>query len=219
MPPGAFNRRADKWKPLFAIAQLVGGKWSELVKSAYLKEESESKTGATLSTSLQLLSDIRDSLNPGEEKIWTDVLIDRLCKLDDSPWSDHNFREGDGERRKIQSRQNSNHLKPYRVKPKPVRIGGDVQRGYHCSDLDIAFNRYLPTLLAVTPLQLNNDGGPSDSPSVTHKKIVTDRKTPEANKYAGCNGVTDKNSLSKDEEQKSPFKIDEEEDFDDEVFL
>jgi len=27
MPPGAYNRVADNWRPIFAIAQIAGGDW------------------------------------------------------------------------------------------------------------------------------------------------------------------------------------------------
>src|SRR5260221_12933840 len=35
MPPGAYNRVADNWRPIFAIAQIVGGDWPQLALEAY----------------------------------------------------------------------------------------------------------------------------------------------------------------------------------------
>src|SRR6185369_4778834 len=35
MPPGAYNRVADNWRPLFAIAHTVGGDWPALALEAY----------------------------------------------------------------------------------------------------------------------------------------------------------------------------------------
>src|SRR5260221_12116881 len=35
MPPTAYNRVADNWRPLFAIAHTVGGDWPALVLESY----------------------------------------------------------------------------------------------------------------------------------------------------------------------------------------
>jgi len=35
MPPTAFNRLGDNWRPLFAIAQIAGGDWPELALSSF----------------------------------------------------------------------------------------------------------------------------------------------------------------------------------------
>lgn len=35
MPDGAFNRIADNWRPLFAIAEIAGGDWPQRVAAAY----------------------------------------------------------------------------------------------------------------------------------------------------------------------------------------
>jgi hypothetical protein len=35
MPPGAYNRVADNWRPLFAIAQIAGGDWPQLALEGY----------------------------------------------------------------------------------------------------------------------------------------------------------------------------------------
>src|SRR5580765_6635537 len=36
MPPGAYNRVADNWRPIFAIAQIAGGDWPQLALEGYL---------------------------------------------------------------------------------------------------------------------------------------------------------------------------------------
>nr|UXE45791.1 hypothetical protein Hi04_10k_c5218_00004 [uncultured bacterium] len=35
MPPAAYNRLGDKWRPLFAIAQTIGGHWPQLITDAF----------------------------------------------------------------------------------------------------------------------------------------------------------------------------------------
>src|SRR5262249_45924983 len=34
LPPGLFNRDGDNWRPLLAIAEVAGGKWSEQAREA-----------------------------------------------------------------------------------------------------------------------------------------------------------------------------------------
>ncbi len=194
MPEGSFNRRADKWKPLFAIAQLAGGDWPGLVKRAYLAEERESKTTVKLSMAEQLLSDIREVFQPHENSIATEQLIDRLCSLDESPWPEYNSKERDEERRKIRPRQISNLLSDYKITPTTIRSNGISIKGYKRTTLEFAWNRWIPTDLAVAPLQVNNSAASSDFVAVTNISDVTDRKTSEPKKYAGCNGVTARNT-------------------------
>ncbi|MCI0653584.1 MAG: DUF3631 domain-containing protein, partial [Methylococcaceae bacterium] len=143
MPEGSFNRRADKWRPLFAIAQMAGGDWPTRVKEAYLIEERESEKNSKLSNEHQLLSDIRKVLRPDEHVIATEEMIGRLCSLDDSQWADYNFKERDPERRKIQPRQISNLLRDYKITPGTVRIGNASPKGYKRIQFKIAWQRYL----------------------------------------------------------------------------
>ena len=37
MPDGAFNRLADNWRPLFAIAEVAGGDWPRRCAEAFAK--------------------------------------------------------------------------------------------------------------------------------------------------------------------------------------
>ncbi len=204
LPPNARNRKADKWRPLFAIAETAGGDWPKHVLRAYLSEEQEETT--KLDTALQLLADIKEVLKPAENVIATDELINRLCGLDDSQWLEYNFKERDAERRKLQARQVSKLLKDYRVKPDTVRPKGSTPaKGYKRIELEIAWNRYLSSLppgitpaVSVTPLQTSNGAASSENLSVTKNPNVTDTETPHPTNGAGCNGVTDKFSDSDD---------------------
>src|SRR5215469_18028092 len=37
LPPGVYNRLADNWRPLFAIAAVIGGKWPKRCADALAK--------------------------------------------------------------------------------------------------------------------------------------------------------------------------------------
>jgi putative DNA primase/helicase len=196
MPGNALNRRADKWRPLFIIAQIAGGNWPSRAISAFLAEERDA--GKKLSTALQLLSDIRDIIKPHEHVIATEEMITRLCGIDESPWDDYNFRERDSERRRIQPRQISALLRDYKVRPGEVRVGAWHGKGYKRTDLELAWNRYLSPILSATPRQTSNDAGFRDSASATLKNDVADRKTLQATTGAGCRGVADKKAQNPD---------------------
>ena len=62
MPPSAYNRLADNWPPLFAIAQTAGGDWPPRVFEAFtqLTAEQEEESDAP---SIMLLADIRQIFN------------------------------------------------------------------------------------------------------------------------------------------------------------
>ncbi len=195
LPAGVYNRKADKWRPLFAIAEIAGGNWPELAKKALLFED---KTGETkVSTALQLLSDLREILLPNEKSISTEEMLKRLSGLDVSPWADYNFRESEPERRAIQSRQVASLLKDYKIAPGDIRIGGWKGKGYKRFDLEAAWNRYLPPILSVTPRQTSNCKASSDSSSATIFNYVADSKALKPINGAGCHGVTDKSPLYK----------------------
>ncbi len=37
MPDGAFNRLADNWRPLYAIAEIAGGNWLKRVAESFAR--------------------------------------------------------------------------------------------------------------------------------------------------------------------------------------
>jgi len=153
---------------------------------------------------LQLLTDIRDVLKPDEHVIATAELIDRLCTLDESPWTEYNFKERDNERRKLQDRQISKLLKDYRIKPGTIRIGQGTPKGYKRVDFEIAWKRYLPATpatpptVAATPPHSSNGAGYSESLSATTNPNVADKNPLEAAKNKDCGGVADEFSKKTD---------------------
>ena len=136
IPDGIEDRNADIWEPLFTIADFAGGEWPDRARAAaiYL-------TGAAaddvLTKGVELLAHIREAFGD-EDRLWTKELIIRLCARDESPWKD--IRGNDIDDRGLASR-----LRPYGIKSKSVRIGGErTQKGYYSADFADAWNRYLP---------------------------------------------------------------------------
>lgn len=190
LPDKVRNRLADKWRPLFAIAQIAGGDWPDRVKRAMFAQVDMSDP----SKAQILLSDIRDIMSPTDAVIATNSLISRLCNLEDSPWRDYNFKKF--ESRRITSRQLAGLLRRYKIIPSTVRIGIETMKGYRRKNLESAWARYLapahPPEISVTASQSSNSKGYSDSVSVTPGHNVTDQKPQKPSNGAGCDIVTDK---------------------------
>ena len=200
LPEGVRNRLADKWTPLFRIAEVAGGEWPHNAKKALYGQIDLSEP----SKALELLQDVQNVM-PSEGHIFTETLIDRICNLDDSPWSEYNFEEWDAEKKKIGSRQVSNLLKKYGLKPTTVKINGVPKKGYKSSELENAFRRYIPISLPpleldVTPLLSGGDTVLSDSIAVTSNNQVTDRNLLKPFKNKEGNGVTDKTAVYPEKE-------------------
>ena len=142
LPPGVLNRRADKWRPLFAVAQTAGGLWTELVNRALLAEE----RGNTHTREMQLLKDVSELLEKGDYDpgIFTEELIMGLSRLPESNWADYNFRGGNPEDKRIKPRQLATLLDGFKCRPEAIRRGDERRKGYKTKLLKAAAKRYLP---------------------------------------------------------------------------
>ena len=125
-------RRADTWRPLFAVAALAGPEWLERAQNGLGHEPAQEKGQKT-----RLLLDIKrvfDELNAGE--ISTDTLIGKLCE-GESEWNEM-LPQG----RPLSGTRLARMLKPHKIAPGRVyltgRCGGKpVQvRGYARSQFE-----------------------------------------------------------------------------------
>ncbi len=188
LPERVLNRLADKWRPLFAVAEVAGGHWPAKARAALFGSVDEKEP----SRALQLLTDIREVMRPNETAIFTTNLIERLVKLEDSPWAEYNYRARDWDRW-IKSQQVSRLLKGYRVTPGTVRVGKETAKGYKRESLEPAWKRYLPQEPPAYPshrhslatARVSDDLHPSQQ-----KTGVTDTKGSKSSNGAGCDGVT-----------------------------
>jgi len=132
LPPKIRNRLADKWIPLFKIANAVGGEWPNHAKAALFGQVDMSEP----SKAIMLLEDIRKVMDPDEDHIGT---------------KDYNFTQHDEDRRHISDRQVSNLLKKYKIEPKTVRIGDATPKGYKRKDLERVWLRYVDPAVTHKP--------------------------------------------------------------------
>jgi hypothetical protein len=145
MPIGVKDRDADVWEALLAVADVAGGTWPARARAAAVAFVTEGKESSP-SLGVRLLSDLR-IVFADRDKMLTDDILGKLHALDDAPWGDLGGKPLSGLRL-------SRLLHPYGIKPKPVRIGAEVARGYVRVDLYDAWKRYLsqPVAKTVTPV-------------------------------------------------------------------
>jgi putative DNA primase/helicase len=137
LPPGAVNRMADKWRPLCAIAELAGGDWPARTHKAFQVLQAEELDREDLGT--LLLGDLREvfAQHGNPRGLHSSDIVQALILRDDRPWPA--IQHG----RALTENRLAWMLKPFKVKPVLLRLGGSPQRGYLFSDLAPLFARYL----------------------------------------------------------------------------
>ena len=139
MPDGVTDRDADVWESLLAIADVAGGTWPERARAAAVTIVTRIKETSP-SLGVRLLSDLRNVFGTAD-KLATDTILKQLHQIDEAPW-------GDIRGKPLNDLGLARRLKGYSIKPKLVRIGGDVSRGYDRQDFHDSWKRYLAPLPA-----------------------------------------------------------------------
>lgn len=183
---GLKDRANDCWEPLQAIAEVAGGAWPSRARSAALHLHSNGEVEACDGN--LLLGSIRRIFSATQsDRISTAELISTLTDMDDYPWSTY-CRGGP-----ITPHQLAKLLSGYKIKPRPLRLGSEVFKGYERQAFKDVFSRYLPPEgeWTVTPLQPSNGELDCASPFVTDQVCVTEPDPSKFKLAAGCNGVSD----------------------------
>ncbi|HZL06069.1 MAG TPA: DUF3631 domain-containing protein, partial [Coriobacteriia bacterium] len=135
LPAGIEDRNADVWEPLLAIADAAGGHWPQRARVAAVTLVTAARAGGG-GLGVKLLADLRTVFG-NEPSMSTEAILEALCALDESPW-------GDLRGKALNARSLSYRLGKYDVKPKLIRNGSHVFRGYEKAELLDAWTRYLP---------------------------------------------------------------------------
>jgi hypothetical protein len=186
VPTGIYNREADNWRPLLAIAEAAGGHWPERARHALEQSHKSAEDDSRLSL---LLGDIRAIFAEKEkDKIGSADLIAALHALEGRPWAEY------GKNKKpISQNQVANLLKPVGVAPVVLREGKKTARGYQLVQFAEAFDRYLcaggiPDCNTVTNAMDTGTSGTFQT--VTPEADVTVQKCEKSNNDGLCYGVT-----------------------------
>ena len=137
IPAHFSDREGDISTSLLAIADLAGGEWPCRIRDAlqelFASNETESPSG-------MLLADLRRIFSEtGESKVASQLLCDRLGKLEDRLWPEFN------NSKVITPAQLARLLKPFGISPRDIRLGAQAGiKGYVLADFMDAWSRYLP---------------------------------------------------------------------------
>jgi hypothetical protein len=143
MPDGVADRPADVWEPLLAIADAAGGDWPERAREACVTLVKASRANDKGSLGVRLLTDLRDHVMVGIDRLPTVAILDRLNALDDAPWADLGGKP-------LDNRRLSRMLAEYMtadnepITSRNIKAAGSVLKGYYAADLADAWARYCP---------------------------------------------------------------------------
>ncbi|MEU5104084.1 DUF3631 domain-containing protein [Streptomyces sp. NPDC021354] len=162
MPDGVTDRPADVWEPLIAVADAVGGNWPHRAREACVILVKAAQANDRGSLGIRLLTDLRDHVMVGVDRLPTVALLDRLNALDDAPWADLHGKP-------LDSRRLSRMLGEYvtvdgdPIASRNIRTAGGVLKGYYSVDFYDAWQRYCPPppespLQALQPLLPSSEG-------------------------------------------------------------
>jgi Protein of unknown function (DUF3631) len=135
MPEQIKDRDADVWEPLIAIGDRAGSKWSTRVRGAAVNLVAAAKNQKP-SLGVRLLADLRRVFSD-DEQLQTEIVLERLTGLEESPW-------GDLKGKPLDARTLSRLLERYDISPRQIRFSGKQKRGYEKAAFQEAWLRYLP---------------------------------------------------------------------------
>jgi hypothetical protein len=156
--PELDDRANDNWEPLLAIADCAGGDWPDRARAAAIslsRERNDAEQAGSIHE--QLLEDIRGYFTRTDHTdAGTQVLLDYLRSLEGRPWSEASHG------RPLTGNHLGRLLKRYEVRPKNMRRGRDVVKGYDRADFNDAFTRYLPVRHATAATAAREGAAPPD---------------------------------------------------------
>ena len=117
---GLFNRVADNWRPLFAIADMIGDDWPSRAREAaanLMPRETES-------IGPMLLEDIKAAFEAkSTDRLSSEEICEALAAIEGRPWAEYG-KAG----KAISKNQLAKSLKHFRIVPDSVRIGDSFRR-------------------------------------------------------------------------------------------
>jgi hypothetical protein len=158
MPAGLYNRAADNWRPLLAIATVAGGGWlARGHKAALAGAGADVDELSLLELLLGDVRDVFDGLTSDADRIPSARLIDRLVEIVPRPWGEYG-KSG----KPITQNKLARLFKPLGIVPQVIRIGTATPHGYYRHQFEEAWERYLSPLACfggAKPQQRNNADG------------------------------------------------------------
>jgi hypothetical protein len=195
-----FNRVADNWRSLFAIADAVGGDWPRRAREAAAAISADTPDDEA---NIQLLADIQNYFaEHGLDRVFSADLVKALVVLEGRPWAEWGRVE-----KPMTQHALARQLKKFEagdgapIAPGTIRIGSETSKGYLRSQFDDVFRRYLPPqeegiagadILSKASHRDNADemGASRSFQTVTPDPNVTVGNPENSNNDGHCDGVT-----------------------------
>jgi Protein of unknown function (DUF3631) len=185
---GLINRIADNWRPLYAIADLIGSDWPERARKAAVAlapRESDS-------TNTQLLADIKaifdERTGDWADRVFSEMLVEALAGMEGHPWAEY------GKARKpITKNQLARVLGSFHVTPATVQIGTKTLKGYYRHQFNDAWERYLASQgVHETSERQNATAADTSGPfgNVSDESVPTDKKCEKPPSNGHSDGLT-----------------------------
>jgi hypothetical protein len=145
LPQELNDRQQDVCEPLLAIADFAEGEWPMRARRALL-ELCTGQVTADESIGTVLLTDIRSWFaKSAADRVQTRRLLKYLNSLEESPWAE--FKSG----RALTPQGLARLLRGFDIRPRDVRFGPGIQKGYLRAEFVEAWRRYLPPDLYRNP--------------------------------------------------------------------
>lgn len=175
MPEGVSDRPADVWEPLLAVADAAGGEWPARARAACLELVTAAQDNDEASLGVRLLTDLRDKVFCGADRMPTAVVLEMLLALDDGPWADVDDKPLNS---RMLARLLGQYVTPANkpIKPRGIRTASGTPKGYYAEDLTDAWTRYCPppplrsatSATAATPQVTGGESVAESATSIRH---------------------------------------------------
>ncbi len=134
------NRTADNWRPLFAIADVIGSDWPARIReaaTALAPRESES-------TGPMLLADIKAVFDgKATDRLASTNICEELTTMEGRPWAEWKASKG-ASPKPLTPNQLARLLKPFGiVTNRTIRVGTRTAKGYNRHQFEELWQRYL----------------------------------------------------------------------------
>ncbi len=159
LPEGCVDRRAECWEPLISIADAVGGDWPRRARVAAVADVAQLRERAP-TLGVALLIDLKQVFRD-RHAVFTNEILKELNEMTESPWGE--IAGG----KPLNDRGLASRLRGYGIRPRDLRIGAEVRKGYHRVDLWDAWQRYTSShpaesATSATEATVEQNGGASE---------------------------------------------------------
>jgi Protein of unknown function (DUF3631) len=147
MPKELGARAADNWRPLLSIADAYSEEWGKKARSAartMARGYSDEDITVTL---LRHIRDVFDARSVG--RIHSDVLVEALLDLEDSPWAEWRGVKDNEQPRKLTPTTLAAVLRAFQIRSRSIWLGGRTagstsRKGYYRRDFEPVWRKYCP---------------------------------------------------------------------------